>query len=220
MLEELAFLNGSRLMRLAGICYTAWALFGVLFRGWSVGEVFFWMWWELFLTSVSTAFLVHRWLNSRFPGKPLEAWKGVAGVVASMAIGLSVGGLFGLLALQGDHVRLPDLPAYASARLPALAVLGAAGLLVHVMIAQASRLHRMTRQDIERPLTHRALAFLGAYLAAICTYHWTSSTTLEHSSGLQMILGCAVLGTKLLLELRWFHKAQNASPAGSSPAAA
>ena len=204
-------------MRLAGICYTLWVLSGVVFRGWSVGEVFFWMWWEVALSGVSTAFLMHRRHRYLKRGGALDRWKTVGGVILSTLIGLAFATLFGLLALQKDGVGYPDFASYVAARQTTLWVLAVLAFAVHLMTAHGSRLARMTRHEIERPLTHRILAVLGAYLAIICAYHWSGSTRWESSPSHQLILGCALLGTKLLLELWQFFKATPPAQVPSRP---
>lgn len=104
MFDELAILNSSRLMLLAGISYTLWSLHGIFWRGWSVGEVFFWMLWELLLSGVSTTILVHRWL--RLTKQPARPGDGAGGTALAVLLVLFFATLFTLVALGAEGVSI------------------------------------------------------------------------------------------------------------------
>ena len=217
MFDELAILNGSRLMLLAGISYTLWSLTGVLFRAWSIGEVFFWMWWEIALSGISTAFLMHRWHKWVRKSEAIDGVKAVCGIIFITLLILAVATLFTVMALGAENVRIPQLPSYLDDRKTTLYVLAILALAVHLMAAHGPRFRRMSRQDVEKPLVNRCFAVLGAYLVMICAYHWSGSTSADGIPHSHLLMGCGLLGTKLLLELRQFFKASRPSGSGVLP---
>jgi hypothetical protein len=217
MFDELAILNGSRLMLLAGICYTLWSMSGVLWRGWNIGEVFFWMWWEIVLSGVSTVFLMHRWTRIVRPASATETFNTVCAAMGLALLAVVLASFFTLLALVGENIRLAGLPDYIVSRTTTMGILAALALAVHLMAGHGARFQQMTRQAIEKPLLNRALAVLGVYLVMICAYHWTGSTRWGNSTNNQLVMGCGLLGAKLLLELWQFFKARRPSGSGVLP---
>lgn len=207
MFEELAIMNGSRLMLLGGISYTLWQLHGVLWRGWSVGEVFFWSSWELVLSAASTAVLTCRW-HQRV-GRAHDAWKGVREVVSTSLIALLLGVAFTLLCLaqEGISVVAGTLSGYVLGRLPTMMLLAVLMLLLHLMIAHGWRLRHTTREQLWAPWANRLWPMLGTYAILILSQTALSHGKLDLSRRYLLILGGGMLGVKLCVELQQFFGA-------------
>lgn len=207
MFEEFAILNRSRWMLLAGIIYTVWTLVGVLWRGWSIGEVFFWMWWEIVLSGISATLLIHRW-RRMLGGAAHEPFRAALGVALAVGLMLVFASMFTLLALASDKVAFRDLGSYLHSRLSTLTMLAALTTALHLMVSRSRNFPAMTRLQIESPLTGRMMSMLGVYAVMIFFYHWSGQSKLELNQTNQMVMGLALLGTKLALELRqWFKSA-------------
>ncbi len=206
MFDELAILNGSRLMLLAGISYTLWSLHGIFWRGWSVGEVFFWMWWELLLSGVSTTILVHRWL--RLTKQPARPGDGAGGIAVAVLIMLFFATLFTLVALGAEGVSIVKgmLGGFIGARDLNMALIAFLFLLVHLMTAYGRRFPDITREQLSSPLMNRLWPVLGLYLVLICDHHWHGRHELDTSHAHQLLMGGSLLGLKLLLEVRQWLK--------------
>ena len=204
MFDELAILNGSRLMLVAGITYTIWSLHGILWRGWSVGTLFFWMWWELFLAGISISILVHRW--HRLTGGKPKWGDGAGGTAISALIGLALCTMFTGLALVAEHITIVEgtLKPFLSAQMRTMALIAFLMLLVHLMISHGRRFTHTSKQQLVAPLTNRLFAVLGLYLVLICDHHWRGMEKIDTSRYHQLLMGGSLLGLKLLLELRQF----------------
>lgn len=206
MFDELAIINGSRLMLLAGASYTLWSLHGVFLRSWSVGTLFFWMWWEMLLSSVSTTILIHRWW--RRTTLPLKGDKaaGVAGISALMLFFMA---MFTCLALGTENISVQKgtLGDFLRARGSTMALIACLFLLVHLMTAHGRRFTETPNQQLMRPLLNRMFPVLGIYAVSIIDYHWHGSRELDTSHTHQLLMAGSLLGVKLVLELRQWFKA-------------
>ena len=205
MFGELAILNGSRLMLLAGISYTLWSLHGVFMRGWSVGTLFFWMSWEMLLSALSTVILIHRWWRiTRLP--PLgDKPAGIAGVAVLM---LFFAAMFTLLELgaEGISVKQGTLGGFIRSREATMGLIAFLFLLVHLMTAHGRRFSETPNQQLMRPFFNRVFPVLGIYAVSILDYHWHGRHELDTSHGHQLLMAGSLLGFKLVLELRqWFN---------------
>ncbi|MBE2286831.1 MAG: hypothetical protein IAE77_25465 [Prosthecobacter sp.] len=202
MFDELAILNGSRLMLVAGISYTLWSLHGIFWRGWSVGTLFFWMWWELLLSGLSMILLVHRWhrLNGMVPGHG----DGAGGTAVSVLIGLGLGTMFTLQTLGAEHITAVEgtLQPFLEARQPMMAFIAFGMLLVHLLIAHGRRFTLSPKAQLVAPLYNRLVPMLGIYAVVICDHHWRGLHEIDDSRYHQLLMGGTLLGLKLFLEGR------------------
>lgn len=200
MFDELAILNGSRLVLVAGISYTLWSLHGIFWRGWSVGMLFFWMWWELLLSGLSMILLVHRWhrLNGMVPQCGDEA----GGTAVSVIIGLGLGTMFSLETLSAEHITVVEgtLKPFLDAQQPMMAFIAFSMLLVHFLIAHGRRFTLTPKAQLVAPLCNRLIPMLGIYGVVICDHHWRGLRDIDHSRYHQLLMGGTLLGLKLFLE--------------------
>lgn len=212
MFDELAILNGSRLLLLAGISYTLWSLHGVFWHDWSVGVVFFWMWWELLLSGISTTILVHRW--QRMTKRPTLRGNGAAGTAVAVVIALFFATLFTALALGAEGVSVPKgtLGAFIQDRRGIMSLIAFLFLLVHLMTAYRRRFPEMLEYQIIAPLYNRVFPVLGLYGVLVIDHHWHGRHELDQSHQHQLLMAGTLLGFKLLLELRQFFTAGKTSP--------
>lgn len=219
MFEELAIMNGSRLMLLGGISYTLWSLHGLLWRGWSVGETFFWFWWELILAGLSTTVLMYRWHRKVLGQADAPSFRQALAVFGGLAITLALATLFTGLALGAEGITLVQgtLGPFWRARQPMMLTLAALALLVHLMTAHGRRFAHTTKAQIESLLMNRFWPVLGVYMVLICDHHWNDRDEIDTSQGHQLLMGGSLLGIKLWLELRQFFAVGKALPAAAEP---
>lgn len=207
MFDELALLNGSRLMLLAGISYTLWSLHGVFWRGWSVGTLFFWMWWELLLSGISTTILVHRWQRlTKLPIKG-DTPAGIAGVTVLI---LFFATLFTALALgaEGISVQKGTLGDYLHAREATMGLIAFLFLLMHLMMSHGRHFLETPKKQILSPLFNRLFPVLGLYAVLIFDHHWHGRNEIDNSHNHHLLMAGSLLGLKLLLELRQWRNWQ------------
>ncbi len=214
MFDELAILNSSRLMLLAGISYTLWSLHGIFWRGWSVGTMFFWMWWELLLSGISTIILVYRW--HRVTKLPALKGDGAAGTAGAMGIALFFATLFTAMALAAEGISVPKstLGGFIQDRGATMALIAFLFLLVHLMTAHGGRFPKMLKHQITSPLYNRVFPVLGLYAVLIFDHHWHGRRELDTSHHHQLLMAGSLLAFKLLLELRQFFAADKTSRDG------
>lgn len=206
MFDELAILNGSRLMLLAGISYTLWSLHGIFWRGWSVGEMFFWMWWELLLAGISMTILVQRW--HRLTATTPKWGDGAGGTAVVVLIGVGLCSMFTLLELAAEHITIVEgtLKPFLNARLPTMNLIALCMLLLHFMISHGKRFAQMPKSQLVVPLYNRIFPLLGIYGVMIFDGHWRGLKEIDTSRYHQLLMGGSLLGLKLLLEVRQWLK--------------
>jgi hypothetical protein len=204
MFDELAILYGSRLMLLAGISYTLWSLHGIFWRGWSVGTMFFWMWWELLLSGISTIVLIYRW--DRVTKLPPLRGDSPAGTALAMVIALFFATLFTAVALAAEGISVPKgtLGGFIHDREMTMGLIAFLYLLVHLMTAYGRRFPEILKYQIAAPLYNRVFPVLGLYGVLIFDHHWHGRRELDSSHRHQLLMAGSMLGFKLLLELRQF----------------
>lgn len=216
MLEELTLLNGSRLLLLGSASYTIWSLHGIFFRGWSVGEMFFWSWWDLLFSGLSTTLLVHRW--QQVTQTPVRSGNGPFGVLFSVLLVLLFATLFTGLALAAENISVVQgtLKGFIRERLRSVGTIAFLFLMAHLFVSRRARLLQMSLPRIMIPLNHRMWPVLGLYLILICDHHWHGRDKLDTSQGHQLLMGGSLLGIKLCMDLRALWRGWDDAPAAGS----
>ena len=211
MFDEFAILNGSRLMLVAGISYSLWSLHGIFWRGWSVGTLLFWMWWELLLVGISMTIIVHRWHRLTATTPP---WgDGACGTAVSVLIGLVLGAMFTMLALAADHISTVEgtMKPFLYAQGPTMGFLAFIMLVVHIMICLGRRFTHVSKQQLVAPLYNRVFAIIGMYGVLICDHHWRGLDKIDTSRYHQLLMGGSLLGLKLFLDVRTLLRQRRAA---------